>query len=370
VGIMGIRDSVRADVPHAVREALAAGVQVVMITGDRKGTALSIAHEVGLMDGGGLAINSLELQAMDDEQLRRALPELRVVARALPSDKSRLVRVAQSMGRVVGMTGDGVNDAPALKQADVGFGMGSGSEVAKEASDIVILDDNFASIANAVLYGRTIYQSIQKFIVFQLTVNLAAVLTAFLAPFLGIDFPLTIIQILWINMVMDTLAALAFGGEPALRRYLELKPVPRAANILTPYMRQSILFGGLYITALSMLFLNLPHFKGWFLREGAFHELAYLTGFFNLFMFLIAFNSFNARTSRLNLGEHLGENKGFIRVIALIFGLQVVFTIFGGSILRTVPLSWEEWGKILLLSATIIPADLLRKRLAGEGKVG
>jgi calcium-translocating P-type ATPase len=363
VGLMAIRDETRPEASSAVIEVQNAGIQVVMITGDRKGTAKAIAQEVGLYTEGDVVLTSKELNALPDKAVAELLPRLRVVARALPTDKSRLVRIAQGEGRVVGMTGDGVNDAAALKQADVGFAMGSGSEVAKEAGDIVILDDNFSSIANAVRYGRTIFKSIRKFIVFQLTVNLAAVGTAFLGPFFGVDFPLTILQILWINIIMDTLAAIALGGEPALRRFMQEKPVQRTAHILSSYMRVSVLTGGLYITALSMLFLSLPFFKTLFYEKGVFSKAHFFAGFFNLFIFLIFFNAFNARTERINLLDNLNKNKGFLRIMAFIAVLQVAFTFFGGEVLRTVPLALGEWAWVLGLAFTIIPLDLLKKKV-------
>lgn len=363
VGLLAIRDETRPEAVSAVKEAQNADIQVVMITGDRKGTAKAIAQEVGLYAQGDVVLTSKELNALSDAEVAKLLPNLRVVARALPTDKSRLVRIAQAEGRVVGMTGDGVNDAAALKQADVGFAMGSGSEVAKEAGDIVILDDNFTSITNAVRYGRTIFKSIRKFIVFQLTVNLAAVGTAFLGPFFGVDFPLTILQILWINIIMDTLAAIALGGEPALHRFMQEKPVQRTAHILSSYMRVSVLVGGLYITLLATLFLTLPFFKTWFLENGTFSKTHFLAAFFNLFIFLIFFNAFNARTERLNLLENITKNKGFLQIMGLIALLQVAFTFFGGEILRTVPLTLQEWGFVLGLALTIIPLDLLKKKL-------
>jgi len=362
VGIIGIRDEIREESQIAVKEALDAGIQVVMITGDRKGTATSISKEIGLItDEKDVVLTSYELNQKSDEELKKILPNLKVVARALPTDKSRLVRIAKSEGRVVGMTGDGVNDSAALKQADVGFAMGSGSEVAKEAGDIVILDDNFFSITNAVRYGRAIFKSIRKFIIFQLTVNLSAVLTALLAPFFGVDFPLTIIQLLWINIIMDTLAAIAFGGEPALERFMLEKPVRRNENILSKYMISSILNSALYITTFAILFLTVPFFKTLFLRDGNPDEAVFLTAFFNIFIFLIVFNGFNARTGRLNLFEHINLNPGFLRIMALIFVLQISFTYIGGNILRTVPITIQEWLIIFGFSLIIIPVDLLRK---------
>ncbi|MFC2123436.1 calcium-translocating P-type ATPase, PMCA-type [Bacteroidota bacterium] len=365
VGVMGIRDEIREQSSSSIATAHHAGIQVVMITGDQKGTATAIAHDIGLTqdENDGITLTSTELNQKSDEELSGLLPRLKVVARALPTDKSRLVRIVKSLGKVAGMTGDGVNDSAALKKADVGFAMGSGSEVAKEASDIVILDDNFASITNAVLYGRTIFKSIRKFIIFQLTVNVAAVLTVFIGPFIGVDYPLTIIQLLWINIIMDTLAAMAFGGEPALERYMEEKPIIRKANILTKDMISEILSAGLYIAMLSVIFLSFEPLKELFVRDGQPSDKVFYSAFYNLFILLITFNAFNARTEKTNLLEHINENKGFMQVIVLILFLQVIITYVGGSILRSVGLLWNEWLIVVLIALTIIPFDLLRKTI-------
>jgi magnesium-transporting ATPase (P-type) len=306
-------------------------------------------------------LTSDELNELSDEELKEILPHLKIVARALPTDKSRLVRIAKNEGRVVGMTGDGVNDSAALKQADVGFAMGSGSEVAKEAGDIVILDDNFSSITNAIRYGRTIFKSIRKFIIFQLTVNLAAVSTVFLGPFFGVDFPLTIIQLLWINIIMDTLAAIAFGGEPAIERVMKESPVRRDENIVSKYMATSILTGGLYITALSIFFLTFAPFRELFIRDGVASNEVFQSAFFNLFIFLIVFNSFNARTNRLNLLDNISHNVVFLQIIGLIILLQVGFTYIGGTVLRTTGLEAMEWFYIVVLALSILPVDIIRK---------
>lgn len=369
LGIIGIKDEVRPESRDAIIQAMKAGIQVVMITGDRKGTAAAIAKETGLLASDeDVVLTSQDLRQLTDEQVEEILPHLRVVARALPTDKSRLVRIAQGLGKVVGMTGDGVNDSAALKQADVGFAMGSGSEVAKESGDIVILDDNFSSITNAIRYGRTIFKSIRKFIVFQLTVNIAAVLTSFLGPLLGIDFPLTIIQILWINIIMDTLAALALGGEPALQRFMNEKPIRRDANIVSKAMSSAMFSGGIYITAFAVFFLLFPPFKDLFIRNGAPDTMVFMTAFFNLFIFLIMFNSFNARTEKMNLMENIFKNKGFLPIIGFIFVMQIVFTYIGGDFLRTHSLTIQEWLIILLLSVSIIPFDLARKFIYGLTK--
>jgi Ca2+-transporting ATPase len=374
IGVIGIRDEIRKESYTAVKNAMNAGIQVVMITGDRKGTAEAIAKEIGLVDSDDdLMLTSDELNEYSDEELKKILPHLKVVARALPTDKSRLVRIAKNEGRVVGMTGDGVNDSAALKHADVGFAMGSGSEVAKEAGDIVILDDNFSSITNAVRYGRTIFKSIRKFIIFQLTVNLAAVLTVFLGPFFGVEFPLTIIQLLWINIIMDTLAAIAFGGEPALERVMNERPVSREENIVSKYMASSILTGGIYITTMSIFFLTFPPFRDLFMRDGVANNEVFQAAFFNLFIFLIVFNSFNARTEKLNLFDNISHNIVFLQIIGLIMVLQVVFTYIGGTVLRTVGLEPMEWVYILVLALSIIPVDMIRKlvlRASGKEVVG
>jgi len=259
------------------------------------------------------------------------------------------------------MTGDGVNDSAALKAADVGFAMGSGSEVSKEAADIVILDDNFQSIAQAVLYGRTIYKSIQKFIVFQSTINVASLLIAFLGPFMGFDFPLTLIQLLWVNLVMDTLAALAFGGEPALSRYMKARPIKRDEAIITPYMWASLLSGGCFIAVMSIFWLTYDGIPNLFVRDGVPNEAAFLTAFFAFFIFLSVFNAFNVRTMRINLLDHLFDNRGFIVVILLIFVVQISFSYFGGRILRTVGLLQQEWFIVIVGSMVIIPFDIFRK---------
>jgi calcium-translocating P-type ATPase len=368
VGIVGIRDEVRPEAVSAIAEVQYAGVQVVMITGDRHDTAVAIAREAGLLDTpNAVMLTSDELAAKSDEEIKKQLPDLRVIARALPSDKSRLVRLAQELDLVVGMTGDGVNDSPALKKADVGFAMGGGSEVAKEASEIVILDDNFSSIDKAILYGRTIFNSVRKFIVFQLTINVAAVLICFICPLLGRENPLSIVQILWINLVMDTLAAMAFGGEPALKRYMQEKPKQRRESVVSGAMWQAILTGSLLTFGLSLFFLLSATAKGIF-RVGADKADVYLlTGYFAFFIFIAVFNAFNARTDKLNLLDNISGNRGFLWVMALIVVVQVLLIYFGGVVLNCFGLTAPEWAFVLGLAVLIIPIDLARKALAIRG---
>jgi Ca2+-transporting ATPase len=372
LGFSFIRDELREDARPAIESLQKAGVQVVMITGDRHGTAVAIAKEAGIMTRyDDIAIGSKEMARFSDAELKEMLPRLKVVSRCLPSDKTRLVKLAQSIEMVVGMTGDGVNDSPALSKADVGFALGSGTEVAKEASDIVLLDDNIHSVANAVHYGRTIYRSVQKFITFQLTVNVSAILIAFLGPFLGFELPLTMIQLLWINLVMDTLAALAFSGEPPLPKHMEEQPKSRDETLISQQMWTSIFSNGIFITLVSIIFLETSFIHGFFERPELMGtdrwELPFLTGFFTLFVFLNNFNKFNVRVEETTLLHHIGKNKGFIRVVILIFLIQIVLVYFGGLMFRTIPLTWTEWAIVLLISFLIIPFDIARKRLLKSG---
>lgn len=364
--VLGIRDDVRPEARDAIREVTAAGISVVMITGDRRETAVAIAKEAGLVTSDkDIVLTSGELSQMSDEDVIKALPNLKVISRALPEDKSRLVEAAKSLDLVAGMTGDGVNDSPALKKADVGFAMGSGTEVAKEASEIVILDDNFASIRSSILYGRTIFNSIRKFIVFQLTVNVAAVFISVFMPLTGHEVPLNIVQILWINLIMDTLAALALGGEPALDRYLKAKPRKRQGKLINGYMLSSILTAAIWICFLGILLLYVPSFAD----ALGFSEKDLPTAFFTFFIFGTVFNAFNARTDGMNLGEHIAENRLFLIVMGLIAVTQVIMTQSGtfsetfGNIMHCHGLSISQWVVILLLSATVIPVDLCKKAI-------
>lgn len=357
--VLSIRDNVRKEAVDAIREVKNAGIQVVMVTGDRKETAVAIAKEAGLLSNSDdVALTSAEMAEKSDEELKVILPRLRVVSRALPTDKSRLVRIAQELDYVVGMTGDGVNDSPALKKADVGFAMGSGTEVAKEAGNITILDDNFSSIEKAILYGRTMFKSIRKFLIFQLTVNVAAVLTCFIGPLLGEQVVLTVIQLLLINLAMDTLAAIAFGSEPALKEYMKDKPVPRTASIVSKEMLIEIVISGAYITFICLSILFLPPIRNLFGDV----DVTYLkSALFATFMMAITFNGFNARTEYINVFQNLGRNKNFILVMLSIFALQFVFVAFGGEVLSVEALSVKSWIICIVLAFMVIPIDIVRK---------
>ena len=362
VGAVFIKDEVREDAIEGIKLVTKAGIQTVMITGDNKDTAIAIAKECGIINNiNDIVLTSDELNKKTDAEIKQILPHLKVVARSLPQDKSRLVKISREMNLVVGMTGDGVNDAPALKKADVGFSMGSGTEVAKEASDIVILDDNFKSISKAILFGRTIFKSIRKFIIFQLTVNICAVSLSIIGPFIGVETPVTVIQMLWINMVMDTLAGLAFSFEPPLLEYMDEKPKKKDEQIINKYMINEILFTGAYSSILCVLFLKLPIIKE--LYRFNIDSIYLMTAFFGLFIFIGIFNSFNARTHRLNLFANILKNKVFIIIISFIIIVQLFLLYFGGNLFRTSGLTLKEFEIMILLSMTVIPIDFLRKYL-------
>lgn len=355
-----LRDKVRREAKQAVGTLRRAGIHVVMITGDNRDTARAIATECGILgDEVTLTLTGEELNRLSDLRVRELLPRIGVVARALPTDKSRLVRIAQEAELVVGMTGDGINDAPALKRADIGFAMGSGTQVAKEAGDIIILDNNLASIVKAVLYGRNIFKSIRKFIVLQLTMNFCAVGVSMICPFMGIDAPVTVVQMLWINIIMDTLGGLAFAGEPALPSCMDEPPKRRDEPILNFYMIHQIVLLGTFTIGLCLLFLNLPVITTHF-REAPDH-IYLLTAFFALFIFASVFNCFNARTDRLFLFAGLSGNVTFLLIMAIISVVQVLFVYLGGAVLRTAPLTLGELFYTMLLSLSVFPAELVRK---------
>ena len=373
VCVLSIRDNVRKEVIPAIKEVQDAGIQVVMVTGDRKETAVAIAKESGLLrEPSDVAMTSAEMAQKTDDELKQIIPNLRVVARALPTDKSRLVRCAQELNMVVGMTGDGVNDSPALKKADVGFAMGSGTEVAKEAGDITILDDNFTSIDKAILYGRTMFKSIRKFLIFQLTVNVAAVLTCFLAPFFGENEILTVVQLLLVNLAMDTLAAIAFGSEPALKEYMKEKPISRDASIVSKPMLFEIIISALYITAACLCIRFLPALRSLLgVTEAAYPGVSPLSvvlnsAVFATFMMCITFNGFNARTEHVNVFENIGRNTNFLLVMGVIFVAQFIFVTFGGAVLSVHALTATTWIVCLVIAFLVIPLDVIRKMVMGK----
>lgn len=364
IGIVCIRDNVRSSIKQTVETMNRAGVQVVMVTGDRKETAVAIAKEAGIVTGeNDLVLTHDELTDLSDQELKQKLPFLKVVSRALPMDKKRLIEAAQDLDMVAGMTGDGVNDSPALKSADVGFSMGDGTEVAREASDIVILNNSLTSIEKAVLYGRTMSKSVSKFIIFQLTVNVTTIAMSLLSPLLGLKEPFTIIQILWINLIMDTLAALAFGEEPTLDRYMNEKPVAKKANILTGYMKSAIGVASVFITVVCLAILKNVGGIQDFITNGTGNFEMVTTFTFTVFIYAVIFNSLNTRSNGFNVFEHISENKKFSIVMISIAVVQTLIIQFGGKVFSTVPMDIHHYIVALLIAVLIIPADFIRKAL-------
>ena len=362
-----IRDNVRQGIKETVRVMNEAGVTVVMVTGDRKETAVAIAKEAGIYKStDDVVLTHDELASLSDEEVKTLLPRLKVVSRALPLDKKRLVNLAQEIDLVAGMTGDGVNDAPSLKAADIGFSMGDGTQAAQESSDVVILNNSLTSIEKAVLYGRTMTESVKKFIIFQLTVNVTTIALALIGPLVGFKEPFTIIQILWINLIMDTLAALAFGEEPTLERYMKRPPIGRKENILTGYMKSAIGVAGLFITVVStMLLANLFNLQQMLDLHDSKEVLTFM---FTFFIYAVIFNSLNTRSHGFNVFEHIGRNKRFIYVMVSIAIVQSLIIQFGGEVFNTVPMDLKHFGMALGLAFLIIPVDMIRKALIGSFK--
>lgn len=374
IGLVGIRDDVRPEAREAIHEVQKAGIQVVMITGDRLETAVAIAKDAGLLkNDADRALSSAQLNEMSDDEVKKILPDIRVIARALPTDKSRMVRLCQEMNLVVGMTGDGVNDSPALKRADVGFAMGSGTEAAKEAGEIVILDDNFKSIKDAIWYGRTIYHNILKFCKFQLVINVAAVVVSAIAPFFGVEEPLKVTHLLFVNLVMDGLGAIMLGNEPALEKYMDEKPRRRDENIVSRKMMQQILTMAGWLTFISFLYLKHPFFAGLFENEKQ-----HLTGYFVLFIVSALFNGFNVRDDGFGIFKGLNENTGFLKVFFIIVLVQAVIVnaaliplqlfTWIGNMFSCVPFGIKGWIAVVLLAVTMIPVDLIRKSVVNGKK--
>ena len=362
IGFVNIKDELRKEAFEGIRIIKSAGIQPIMITGDARDTAESIAKEVGLITPNrNLVLSSGDLAKLSDEEVAKRLPSIAVIARALPQDKSRLVNIIENMGLVVGMTGDGVNDAPALKKANVGFAMGSGTEVAKEAADIVILDNNILSISKAILYGRTIFKSIRKFIIYQLTVNACALILSIVGSLIGIATPITIVQMLWLNMIMDTFSGIAFSFEPPLPEYMEEPPKSKNTKIMNRYMYSEIIWTGLYCAIICILFLKLPIVKS-LIRVGDNNKYL-MTAYFAMFIFMGIFNAFNARTSRINIFANLSKNKVFVGILTFIFVAQLYIIYNGGEIFRTYGLELKELVLVFIIALTVFPVDWLRKYL-------
>ncbi len=358
VALLVLRDKLRSGVKQAVADILSARIQIVMVTGDNLDTAVSIATECGFFNknAGHRALDGTELRELTDEELKAIIPSLRVVARALPRDKSRLVRLSQERNLVVGMTGDGINDAPSLKLADVGFAMGSGSDIAKGAGDIIILDDSISAIAKTVLYGRTIFKSIRKFICFQLIMNFAACGITLIGPFIGVDTPITIIQMLWVNIIMDTLGGMAFAGEPPLGYYMKEKPKRREEPILSRQTISHIISNGVFTLTLMVLFLRLDLFRELFATSSL-----HLSAFYALFIFAGLFNCLSARCERFFILSNIGKNKACVFILIFISIIQLLIIYFGGSIFRSAPLSLGELFIVVGLAFSVLVFDLIRR---------
>ena len=359
--LFAISDPVREDVPAAVARCLEAGIDVKIVTGDTPATACEIARRIGLWDdardGKGSLITGTEFAAMDDDELLGRVQGLKIMARARPLDKQRLVRLLQRCDEVVAVTGDGTNDAPALNFANVGLSMGTGTSVAKDASDITLLDDSFASIATAVMWGRSLYRNIQRFVLFQLTINFAAIVVVFLGSIFGTELPLTVVQILWVNLIMDTFAAMAMASLPPDPEVMRDKPRPRNEFIITPAMARTIFTcGTVFVTILlGMLFW-------WHAAEGVV-SLEHLTIFFSVFVFLQFWNMFNAKgfETRRSVFRNLRGNRTFFLVLLLIAAGQVAIVEVGGEVFRTTPLSFEQWAEVIGYTSLIaVAGDAIR----------
>ena len=349
LGFVAISDPVREDVPAAVAECLNAGIQVKIVTGDTTATAREIARQIGIWkpeDTDENIITGTDFEALPDDEAFERVKKLKVMCRARPTDKQRLVELLQKDGQIVAVTGDGTNDAPALNHANVGLSMGTGTSVAKEASDITLLDDSFKSIATAVMWGRSLYQNIQRFLLFQLTINVVALVIVFLGSIFGHELPLTVTQMLWVNLIMDTFAAGALASLPPNKEVMKDKPRKNEAFIVTPPMRNQILWIGLAFVAFLMgLLYYFTNAEGEINR----HDLAC---FFTIFVMLQFWNLFNAKAFATGKSAFNGllHDTGFITVALLIIIGQFFIVTFGGDVFRTVPLSWQDW--LLIIGST------------------
>ena len=359
LGIVAISDPLREEVPSAIRQCEQAGIEVKIVTGDTTETALEIARQAGIIESSStvapskcniaLSMTGVEFAAMSDEEALKVVGDLKVMSRARPTDKQRLVALLQRRGEVVAVTGDGTNDAPALNRAHVGLSLGSGTSVAKQASDITLIDDSFHSIAQAVMWGRSLYKNIQRFIFFQLIVNVTALLLVLFGSFVGTELPLTITQILWINLIMDTFAAMALASLPPSREVMQEKPRSKDAFIINKDMMRGIgIIGGLFFLGMFAMLWYFERVKGVDPQE--------LTIFFCIFVMLQWWNLFNART----LGSHhsafrrLWACQGFLLVLALVLVGQWLIVTYGGQMFRTEPLSLKVWLYIIIGTSPVL----------------
>lgn len=375
LGIAAISDPVREEVPAAVTECRNAGIEVKIVTGDTTATAREIGRRIGLWsddtDTDRNIITGPEFEALDERQLADRVMDLKIIARARPMDKKRLVEALQAHNQVVAVTGDGTNDAPALKTANVGLSMGDGTSVAKEASDITIIDNSFGSIARAVMWGRSLYLNIQRFILFQLTVNVAACLTVLFGAFTGTESPLTVTQMLWVNLILDTFAAMALASLPPSPQVMNAKPRDRSAFIITSHMKRRIIStGGLFFLLMMVLLYLFRHadveslLQPWHLDfSSPGHISPYeLSLFFTLFVMLQFWNLFNARAFGTGRSAfHIAHCDGFVFIALLILVGQYLIVTFGGTMFSVVPLKAADWGIVIAATSAVLWVGELRR---------
>lgn len=355
LGIIGVVDPVRDEVPSAVKTAHKAGIQVIEITGDCIETAVAVATECGIYKDGDLALTNDEFEAMSDDKVKSIIPRLRVISRCSPNTKLRLVTLAQEIGKSVAMTGDGVNDSPALKRADVGFGMQGGSDVAKEASDIVLTDDNFASVVKAVELGRTFMHNIMMFLEFQLPINISLLILSVIYPMIATGALLASVQILIVNIIMDSLNSLSFGGEPPKDEYMTEKPIKKGSGLFIRGAKKRIAISTVAFIALYGIITFSP------IANMFASETEAMTARFALLCFMAVFNGFNIRTEHINLFNGIGKNKLFSAIAIGIFVMTFALCNFAENLIKVTALDFKHWVVVVILAFMVIPIDLIRK---------
>ena len=355
LGIIGVVDPVRDEVPSAVKTAHKAGIQVIEITGDCIETAVAVATECGIYKNGDLALTNDEFEAMSDDEVKSIIPRLRVISRCSPNTKLRLVTLAQEIGKSVAMTGDGVNDSPALKRADVGFGMQGGSDVAKEASDIVLTDDNFASVVKAVELGRTFMHNIMMFLEFQLPINISLLILSVIYPMIATGALLASVQILIVNIIMDSLNSLSFGGEPPKDEYMTEKPIKKGSGLFIRGAKKRIAISTVAFIALYGIITFSP------IANMFATETEAMTARFALLCFMAVFNGFNIRTEHINLFNGIGKNKLFSAIAIGIFVMTFALCNFAENLIKVTALDFKHWVVVVILAFMVIPIDLIRK---------
>lgn len=355
LGIIGVVDPVRDEVPSAVKTAHKAGIQVIEITGDCIETAVAVATECGIYKNGDLALTNDEFEAMSDDEVKSIIPRLRVISRCSPNTKLRLVTLAQEIGKSVAMTGDGVNDSPALKRADVGFGMQGGSDVAKEASDIVLTDDNFASVVKAVELGRTFMHNIMMFLEFQLPINISLLILSVIYPMIATGALLASVQILIVNIIMDSLNSLSFGGEPPKDEYMTEKPIKKGSGLFIRGAKKRIAISTVAFIALYGIITFSP------IANMFATEAEAMTARFALLCFMAVFNGFNIRTEHINLFNGIRKNKLFSAIAIGIFVMTFALCNFAENLVKVTALDFKHWIVVVILAFMVIPIDLIRK---------